>query len=242
MTSLIPWLIAITAAYLIGGIPFGVLIARSKGIDIRQHGSKNIGATNVWRVLGKKHGLLCFTLDFLKGAGPVLVAGIIFNTLGAESLPAHTSWLWLGVAVASVVGHMHSPFLGFAGGKGVATGFGAMVAVWPHITAAALIALAVWIITLKIWKMVSISSCLAAIAMPLAILLLSTLARWPADPVTAWPYIALTTLVALLVIYKHRANLARVRAGTERRIGTPGSPGTSPPAPPTPSGTPAPRP
>jgi len=229
MTGLIPWLIAITTSYLIGGIPFGVLIARSKGIDIRQHGSKNIGATNVWRVLGKKHGLLCFTLDFLKGAAPVLIAGALFNTLGAASLPAHTSWLWLGVAVAAVVGHMHSPFLGFAGGKGVATGFGAMVAVWPHITVAAIIALVVWLITLKIWRMVSISSCLAAVAMPLAIMLLSTLARWPADPRAAWPYIALTTLVALLVIYKHRANLARVRAGTERRIGAP------PASPPTPS-------
>lgn len=229
MTTAPAWLIAIAASYLIGGIPFGVLIARSKGIDIRQHGSKNIGATNVWRTLGRKYGLLCFALDFLKGAVPVLAAGAIFKTLGATALPPQTSWLWLAVAVAAVVGHMHSPFLGFAGGKGVATGFGAMVAVWPHITAAALIALAVWLLTLKIWKMVSISSCLAAATMPLAILLLSALARWPGGPQTAWPFIALTTLVALLVIYKHRANLARIRAGTERRIGA------SPPAPPTPS-------
>src|SRR5690606_7361364 len=119
------WLISLFAASIIGSIPFGLIIGRLHGIDIRQHGSRNIGATNIGRVLGKKFGLLCFLLDALKGFAGTFSAGLATGTLGiplaALSLES-TAW-WIGVAIAAVLGHMYSIFIGFKGGKGVATGF-----------------------------------------------------------------------------------------------------------------------
>ena len=114
------WIVCIAGAYLAGSIPFGVIIGRARGIDIREHGSKNIGATNVSRVLGARLGLLCFVLDVGKGAGPVIAAGALFDLLGkrpvdpdAATLTQSETWLWLAVAGATIVGHMYSPFLGF---------------------------------------------------------------------------------------------------------------------------------
>ncbi|MHC4711631.1 MAG: glycerol-3-phosphate acyltransferase [Planctomycetota bacterium] len=147
------WIVCIVGAYLIGSIPFGVLIGRVRGVDILQHGSKNPGATNVARLLGRPLGAVCFVLDMGKGAGPVLVAGSIFNLLGRRPasldpevavLSQTEMWLWLAVACAAIAGHMCSPFLAFRGGKGVATGFGAMVAMWPVLTFPALGAIVVW--------------------------------------------------------------------------------------------------
>src|SRR6185503_11776318 len=123
---------------------------------IRQHGSKNIGATNVGRVLGKKFGVLCFALDFLKGVAPVVGAGIINGVIGhsAEVLTAAQMWLWMAVAAATVIGHMYSMWLGLAGGKGVATGFGAIAGMFPLLTWAALGAIAVWYVVLRLSKYV----------------------------------------------------------------------------------------
>lgn len=215
------WL-AIPIAYLLGSIPFGLLIGRAQGIDIREHGSKNIGATNVRRVLGSKAGNLCLALDMLKGAVPTLGAGIAAGLLTDGIPSAKVAALWLGVAVAPVIGHMFPIYLRFRGGKGVATGFGAIVALWPIGTLAALAALAVWIGTIKAMRMVSIASCAAAIALPIVAAVVAALAEafpatWPGIGI-AWPMLLGFATIAALVVIKHRSNLARIRDGTEPRI------------------------
>ena len=147
------WGLIIVAAYLLGSIPFGVVIGRMRGVNLLTEGSRNPGAANVTRLLGKPLGMLCFFLDMGKGVIPVIVAGVMFDLLGdrpASSDPMVAvltrteMWLWLSVACAAVLGHMRSPWLGFRGGKGVATGFGAMVAMWAVLTLPALAAIVVW--------------------------------------------------------------------------------------------------
>lgn len=215
---MIPLLLVI-GAYLIGAIPFGFLIARAKGIDIREHGSGNIGATNVRRVLGKPAGNLCFALDFLKGLVPTLVAGWILGFVNRPDLPAGAALVWLAIGFATIAGHMFPIYLGFKGGKGVATGFGVLLGAWPHVTIPAALALVTWITTLKLTRYVSVSSCAAAIAVPVFIVLGRLLGFPVRDVIGAWPWLAVTTLLALLVVYRHRGNLSRLRAGTEPRVG-----------------------
>ncbi len=130
------WAALLALAFLAGSIPFGLLIAKSKGVDIRAHGSGNIGATNVGRVLGKRFGFACFFLDALKGALPVVIAGLVVGLWGRplEGIASADAWLWLAVGMLALLGHMFSPWIGFKGGKGVATGFGAMVAMWTPLT------------------------------------------------------------------------------------------------------------
>lgn len=219
MTPTAQWLFFIAAAYLIGAIPFGLLIGRARGIDIREHGSRNIGATNTWRVLGRKAGITCFILDVLKGAIPVLVSGAVMRTLGVRNLDQSSALWWLLVGIAAVLGHMFSPYIGFKGGKGVATGFGVMVAFWPSITITALVALALWIILAKVTRMVSVSSCVAALSMPVSVALLR-LAGWPVPGFDgALPSLGVTGLLAILVVWRHRSNLVRVFNGTENKLG-----------------------
>ncbi len=219
------WPVFIVAAYLIGSIPFGVLIARSRGIDITAHGSGNVGATNVGRVLGKRLGLTCFVLDVAKGAAPVAVAGATFDLLGrpATDVAASASWWWLGVAVAALVGHMASIFLGFRGGKGVATAFGGLLAIWPTLGGPVLIAFGVWLLVVLISRTVSIASMTAAIVLPVATIGLMLLASVPESADLVWPRrapaLTASVLIALLVLWRHRSNLRRVLAGTENRIG-----------------------
>lgn len=241
MNPAILWPILILAAYLIGAIPFGYLIARTRGIDIREHGSRNIGATNVGRVLGKKYGRICLILDMAKGALPVLISGWLTGLLGASSPSATDSWLWLSVVAATVLGHVFPIYLKLKGGKGVATGFGALVAMWPQLTLAALVALAIWILTVKTMRYVSVASCAAALSLPFTVAL-GRLFGWPARPdgvepmahvLSAWPFLAVTVFLAALVIYRHRGNLARVRNGTEPRTDSP--PPSAPPSANTPS-------
>ncbi len=220
------WLLAIAASWLIGGIPFGVILGRLRGIDIRQHGSRNIGATNVGRVLGRRWGIACFVLDAAKGAGPVLVTGMMFGPLGADPLtlsPA-AAWGWLGVAAAAVAGHMVSPWIGFRGGKGVATAAGAMAALWPLLTVPVLAAAGTWILTVRIGRMVSLASIAAAVSLPVftglwlawrGVAASETTVNWTALAAPA----CLTVLVAAAVVLRHRANIGRIRAGTEPRIG-----------------------
>lgn len=228
--------IACVLAYLAGSIPFGYLIARLKGIDIRKHGSGNIGATNVGRVLGKKFGAICFLLDFAKGLAPSLVFGLWLTRERAASFPpipgnittGDVLW-WIGVAACAIVGHMFPVWLKFKGGKGVATSFGALCGVFPVLTIAALGSLVVWLISARLTRMVGISSCIAASVMPLFVLFSPILARTAGIALhntassdaqsVAWPYVSITVLLAALVIYKHRANIARTIAGTEPRFG-----------------------
>jgi glycerol-3-phosphate acyltransferase PlsY len=222
------WLACILGAYLVGSIPMGVIIGKFKGVDIRKHGSMNIGATNVGRVLGKRLGMLCFALDLLKGALPVLLAGSFTGTLGlaADQLTQLQMWLWLAVATAAVVGHMFSLVLGFRGGKGVATGFGAVMAMWPLLTFPAVAAILVWYITLRLFKYVSLASMLAAVSLPFAYLLSvipcdAQIRPWShtLDHLThASPPFFGTLVIAMLVIYRHRANIGRIWRGEEPKI------------------------
>ncbi len=222
------WLGCMIGAYLLGSIPFGVLIGRARGIDIREHGSRNIGATNVGRVLGRRYGLLCFFLDMAKGAIPVLVAGNMLDTLGHTTLESGAGqlWLWMLVALAALAGHMFSPFLGFGGGKGVATAFGGLVAMWPILTIPALIALGSWILVVMSTRVVSIASMAAALIMPIATLVMMLLSGGRSDPQPATLDILasgsaplLTTVgIAGLVLWRHRSNIRRLLRGEEHVI------------------------
>ena len=218
------WPVFILIAAACGSIPFGLLIARSRGIDIRRHGSGNIGATNVGRVLGLKLGLLCFGLDVLKGFAPTFAAGYLMDVLHpslvGEPIGAIDAWGWLGVVVCAVLGHMFSPFIGFRGGKGVATGLGAMLGLWPYLTLPAIGALVLWIVAAAIWRYVSLASCIAALSLPLWVFLGSRLAaeRTGRAP-DVLPFYVVTGAMGLLVVYRHRANIRRLLSGTENRLG-----------------------
>ncbi len=210
----------VVIGFVCGSIPFGVILGRAKGIDIRQHGSKNIGATNVGRVLGRGYGLLCFFLDALKGALPVL--GVWWFL--ARQHPEETNLVGMLmplVGVAAILGHVFSPWVGFRGGKGVATSFGALLAMWPLMTLPALGALAVWLVVLKSFKFVSLASICAAISLPLLLIArVKLIAAEPPIPADAFlPLLIAVSTLALLVIWKHRTNISRLRAGTEPRVG-----------------------
>lgn len=221
---MLPWLIAIPLAYFAGAIPFGVLIARAKGVDIRAHGSGNTGATNVGRVLGFRFFLLCFSLDMLKGLVPTLAAGLAAGVVGARDIAPTDAWLWLAVMAATVLGHMFSPFLRFKGGKGVATGLGALLGVFPILTLAAGCAAIVWGLTFAIWRYVSLASIAAAIALPIA----TALTLWPQltgdTPLHALPFLGVTLILGALVVFRHRANICRLLHGEEHKIGAPSDP------------------
>ncbi len=213
------------AAYLLGSIPFGLLIAKKHGIDIRAHGSGNIGATNVRRTVGKGPGNLCFALDVLKGLIPGLGAGLASGLAGAhlDALLADgaapdsmQSLAWLGVSACAIIGHMFPVWLRFKGGKGVATGFGAMLGLFPVMTVGAFAALGVWLLSLKVSRYVGVSSCLAAATLPVVALVLDLLDGSFGE---LWPFLVVAGLLALVVIAKHTPNLRRTFAGTEPRVG-----------------------
>lgn len=213
------WIIGLGVAYAIGSIPFGLLLGLARGIDIREHGSGNIGATNTMRVLGKRLGLVAFGLDVAKGAIPVLVWGYIISGADPDLAPAR-AFQWLGIGVATVVGHMFPVYLRFKGGKGVATGFGMFLGFWPWVTPAAALALLVWIVCLKLTRYVSVSSIVAACVLPIGIVGFAV-APWPSRSALAGslPFALVGLLIAMLVVFKHRSNLQRLRAGTEPRVG-----------------------
>lgn len=223
MRVLWAWLIAL--GYLVGSIPVGLLMARSRGIDIRKHGSGNIGATNVARVLGRRAGLVCFGLDALKGAAPTLGAGVVLGTLGAWRPEVRDGLAWVGVAVATMLGHMFPVWLRFKGGKGIATGLGAMAAVFPLMTFAALMSLAAWIVVVAATRMVGPASCVAAAVLPLGVwgsFRAARAAGWdggPGESPMQWPLVGLGMALAVLAIWKHRGNLRRLLEGKEPRIG-----------------------
>ena len=207
----------VVAAYLIGGIPFGYLIARSKGVNILKEGSGNIGATNVKRVLGRGPGNLCFALDVAKGLVPTLIAGLVLGTLGNLDAPPTSIWVWLLTPVATVLGHMFSPWLGFRGGKGVATGLGALLGVFWVLTLAVVGGLLVWLVVLKISRYVGLASVCAAISVPLWAALLPIIFEGHFSP-SVLPMLAMSGLLAMLVVVRHVGNLKRIAAGTEPKI------------------------
>ncbi|WP_428388555.1 glycerol-3-phosphate acyltransferase [Mucisphaera sp.] len=202
-------------AYLCGSIPFGLLIGWWKGIDIRAHGSGNIGATNVGRVLGRGWGLFCFGLDLLKGLGPVLAYAVLEGGLVGEGVSG--SLAGLGVAVCGTAGHVLPVWLKFKGGKGVATGLGVMLGLWPVVTGPAVVVGLIWLGVTWWWGYVSLGSVVAAALLPVLACVSAGLLGASVDEVVVFG--AATGLLAGLVVVKHRANLARLRAGTESRVG-----------------------
>lgn len=189
-------IIFVIGAYLVGSIPTGLLLAKGLGgVDIRETGSGNIGATNVYRTLGRKVGLLTLVGDCLKGLVPVLIAGLI----GMNAL-----WVSL-IGLSAFLGHVYTVFLGFKGGKGVATALGVFLAVSPL---SVLSALAVFSLVLYKWRYVSLASITAAAAMP------SLLALIDGRP----EIVGMSLLIAALVIVKHMENIKRLKSGTESKF------------------------
>jgi len=200
-------LMIFAAAYLVGGIPCGYLIGKAKGVDIRELGSRNIGATNVTRTLGKPYGVLCFLLDFLKGLLPTLATKLWL----APWLGAPLEWAVVAVVFGAVIGHMKSPYLRFQGGKGVSTAAGAVLAITPF---GALIAMLVWVLVFKATRYVSLASMVAALSLPLAATLLSVAGVSPLPGLL----LGFLGVVAAATIAKHHSNIARLLNGTENRF------------------------
>ena len=191
------WICWLAGAYLIGAIPFGFLIGRMRGVDVRTVGSKNIGATNVYRTVGHVWGFLAFFCDFLKGFLPALLASRLVSSVDAN-LPVY-------VGLACVIGHTLTVFMKFRGGKGVATAFGMMVALATY---PALLAFAVFVVTVWLSHYISLGSMLAAAT--LAVLV------WLFPCLLAVRIIA--ALVAVFVIAKHKSNIQRLVKGCENKI------------------------
>lgn len=186
----------VAAAFLLGAVPFGYLLGRAAGIDVRRVGSGNIGAANLLRSVGRSAAAFTLLLDAGKGAIPVALAR--WAGLAPEWQAA--------VAGAAVLGHIYTPFLGFRGGKGVATTLGALVVgSWP----VALAALAIWLVTAALFRFTSLAALVAAILLPVL--------SWWLDGRPAFG--ALAVGLAALLVWRHRENIARLRRGTEPRIG-----------------------
>jgi glycerol-3-phosphate acyltransferase PlsY len=187
-------------SYLLGATPTSYIAGKlGRGIDLREHGSKNLGATNVYRILGWKYAIPVALIDIAKGAIPVLLA---------PSSPH--PWLPLAAGGAAVLGHMFSPYVSFKGGKGVATAAGMFLALAPL---AVLIAIAVWGACLWLTGYVSLSSIIGVLSVPLTVALLQ-----PGASYVFWASVALV----VLIIFAHRRNIARLKAGTENRFRTRG--------------------
>ena len=189
-------LIVLILAYLIGSIPFALLLTRRRGADLRQVGSGNLGAANAMRASGLSAGLTVAVLDMIKGAAGVTLAGWLAPGTSAQSL----------AAIAAVVGHIYPVWLRFRGGKGVATACGAFSMLTP---AAMPPAIALFIATVWITRYISAGSMLATMSLP-------PIALATGSPM---PVVASACAVATLVIFRHRSNLARLWSGTEHRLG-----------------------
>ena len=214
-----PWLLAGffgLAGYAIGSTPFGALIASAHGKDLRRSGSGNVGATNVGRVVGRGWGYLCFALDAAKGLAPSLVAGAVLNAWdGTPTAPEQAAWLAAGCG--TILGHVFSFWLRFRGGKGVATSLGVVLGVYPYFTFVGLVALGLWVAVTLIGRMVSLGSIVAAVAFVPLFAGLGWLLQW--DLAALWPLMIFAGAMAGLILFRHRANIRRLLAGTENRIG-----------------------
>jgi len=208
--------VLIVGAYLLGAVPFGLLIGLARGVDIRTQGSRNIGATNVGRVLGRKWGFVCLGLDILKGLAPTLTA--TFALPGPAADPSRQV-LVVATAAAAVLGHVFPVYLGFRGGKGVATTIGVALGVWPLYTLAMLVALAGYGLARYATGMVSVGSLMLAVLFPLAVVV----GLWQSSAGIAghWPLVAVAVLLGMVIIVRHRENIARLLRGEEYRA--PGS-------------------
>lgn len=190
------------AAYLVGSIPFGLVVGRLAGVDLRREGSGNIGAANAFRTLGPAGGLAVLALDYAKGLLPVLLTEHLFPPPGAGAMPPCSATACVLVGVACIVGHNNSLYLGFRGGKGIATTFGVITGLsfWSALAAAV-----VWFITVGITRYASVASLAAMLTLPIAL-------AWLHAP---WQYIIFGTLAFVLAAVRHKGNLARLVRGEE---------------------------
>lgn len=199
-------------AYLVGAIPFGLLIGLARGVDVRIQGSRNIGATNVGRVVGRKWGYLCLVLDVLKGLIPVLCASL---WLRAEQGPQRQLVL-LAVALAAVLGHVFPVYLKFRGGKGVATTVGVALGLWPAYTIAMGVALVAYAAVRFTTGVVSAGSLTIAVVFPLAFFVYTRVMHLPLAQ--HWPLQTVAILLGLVLIVRHRDNIRRLLSGRERTL------------------------
>jgi glycerol-3-phosphate acyltransferase PlsY len=192
------FILLLALAYIVGSIPFGLVVGKVfYGVDVRQHGSGNVGTTNVYRVLGKKAGTVVMICDILKGYVPAAIAAALF-----------TPWAAIFVAAAPVLGHIYSIFLKGRGGKGIATGAGVVLALVPLAFA---IIFATWIVLILVTRYVSVASLVAAFLVPVLTIAFD-------EPL---PYKIAGVLVALLVWWAHRGNIKRLLAREEHRVRLP---------------------
>ncbi|MEM6550512.1 MAG: glycerol-3-phosphate 1-O-acyltransferase PlsY [Planctomycetota bacterium] len=204
-----PYPLWLGLAYLAGSIPFALLLGFTRGVDIRKEGSGNVGATNLGRACGKTLGLTCFALDVLKGLAPVLAFGLLANPGNSATAAA----LWMALGAAAVLGHVFPVWLKFKGGKGVATSLGVMLGFWPVLTGPAVAALLIWFVVTKTTGYVGLASVVAAAALPPLAVISGLLLNL--TPAALAIYAGVCVALALLVIIRHRSNLARIRQGTE---------------------------
>ena len=196
--KVVGFIVLLVLAYLAGSIPFGVVVGKLfYGVDVREHGSGNVGTTNVFRVLGKKAGSIVMVCDILKGYIPAAIAAALF-----------TPWAAIFIAAAPVIGHIYSIFLKGRGGKGIATGAGVVLALVPL---AFLIIFATWIALILLTRYVSVASLVAAVLVPVLTIAFD-------EPL---PYQIAGVLVAVLVWWAHRGNIRRLLAGEEHRVKLP---------------------
>ena len=186
---------AFAGSYFLGSIPFGYLIASIKGYDLKEKGSGNIGATNVFRVVGKKEGILAFMLDLLKGFIPVMYFSNISPVIGITA------------TLGAVLGHITTPFLKFKGGKGIATGFGSLLALMP---VPALSSFGVWILFVLLTRRVSAGSLVGALALPVFYFFFSR--------PTVIPVLIIAILITVMVFITHRSNIRRLIKGEEKPV------------------------
>jgi glycerol-3-phosphate acyltransferase PlsY len=195
--------LGLVVAYLVGSIPAAYLAGRARGVDLRQHGSGNLGATNAWRVLGWKIGLAVYAFDTLKGALPVALLPSLLDLPTGD----HIGWR-IGIGLAAILGHVKPIFLlGKGGGKGVATAGGVFAALAP---VPLLVAFGVFAATFLASGYVSLGSLCAAVVLPLAVLARSG--------GTVTPIFVVALVVAMFVVWTHRANIGRLRRGEENRF------------------------
>jgi acyl phosphate:glycerol-3-phosphate acyltransferase len=227
-----PWFCTLFG-FLLGSVPFGLLIAKAYGVDIRRHGSGNIGATNVLRVIGKKPGITCLFLDALKGFLPVVLAvstarsadhapslslDVLYTLVGSpEPISRATAQLIAVLAgLAAILGHNYSPWIGFRGGKGIATSAGVLLALYPPF---GIVFVAVtWVVLFVATRYVSVASMGAAVILPL----LTIWGSWHHGRIQdgTWnkPLFALSIAIAALAVWRHRGNIRRLMDGTENRF------------------------
>ena len=194
--------LAAILSYFIGGIPFSYIAGKwAQGIDLRQHGSGNLGASNTYRILGGRIALVVLGLDILKGLIPVVVASRF-------DIPGIEPWHSIAAAAGAVIGHLYSPYLKFSGGKGIATSAGAFLGLAPFAFMAAFI---VFLIVFAIRRIVSLASLCAAVTLPIAAWIGPGFGLGYHYRSVQW----VATLVMVVVIWKHRGNIRRLREGTE---------------------------